>query len=73
MEDRAIMGLEGTSSRYNGKNHNTKELNKGKEEFVQRHTSGDSLAESIIIGKKLTSQSPCLDKLVVQMIMYRLS
>jgi hypothetical protein len=38
------MVLEGTSSRYNGKNHNTEELNKCKEEFVQRHTDDESLA-----------------------------
>ena len=46
------MVLEGTSSSYNGKNRNAKEINKGKEEFIQRHTDGESLAEAVIIGKK---------------------
>ena len=46
------MVLEGTSSSYNGKNRNTEKLNRGKEEFVQRHTDNESLAEAVIIGKK---------------------
>jgi hypothetical protein len=45
------MVLEGTSSSYNGKNRNTEEQ-KGKEEFVQRHTDVESLAEAVIIGNK---------------------
>ena len=48
------MPLEGTTSDYNGKNRksNSEEKNTGKEEFVQRHTDGDTLAEAIIIDKR---------------------
>jgi hypothetical protein len=48
------MTLEGTTSNYNGNNHNGKagKKNAGKVEFVQRYANGEVLAEAIIIGNK---------------------